>query len=352
MGKKQGFFKKLFNKKDDYKDNFSSGGNNVYDKSIFSQTDDLNIKNKDVSKAKKNKPFKILNLIKKILIVIVFIALFYVIISIILDYRDRVKIRNQKFLQRTQDFSLIVERINVLDTEKSPKKDRLEQNELYIEELKKELTKIKEAKKEIKKTLEKKDQNSWHYFGFDKNLEEFYQNALLELNEYEKFYAYEIQSHQKALPLLYSQSNLLTRLKISENNKIVARETLEFKKELDEALQYFKKLKPPEKLKNYHQKSLYFLEKYSTIVNGISQGLYQKDEKNSHQYQKSIKEYRDFINSDRSIEELEELWEFYFEKMHLDFKELRQEADDIKSRFIYDSAYLGTQSVPIYIEAW
>lgn len=247
-------------------------------------------------------------------------------------------------------FSNSIALINDLSTEKKLAYKSSESKEVFLKKMEEEKGRSEKALAEIKVTRGKNSQTVAGEMaaGASAFLKQYYQEAEEKVSAYNSYISYECE----VLKLNISMDGELDKVdaifKNSKDPKSVAKSMREGQKVMQNFSEQFKAVLPPPGLEEAHNKETAIWERIVSSLDVIASGL----ENLSLAEVQRGGDIMDEALSDKNMDEVDQLREYYIDEMHKKFSGLRGKADNIKTEFIKSGAGLGAEVANMNIEGW
>jgi len=248
-------------------------------------------------------------------------------------------------------FGNTVTLINDLSTEKELSYKADESKDVFLKELEGEKNKSDKALAEIKNTREKNNETTVNkmVLGTDALLKQYYQEAEEKVSAYDSYITYECEVLRLEISMDKEMEKIDAIFKNSENDpKVVAKSIRETQKVMDSFSSQYKAITPPSGLEEVHSKEVDVIDKTASSFSIVADGV---EKLNLAEIQKG-RNLIDEAQSDKNLNEIYQLREYYFDEMHKNFSNIRGKADNVKTEFIKTGAGLETEIPNISIEGW
>lgn len=247
-------------------------------------------------------------------------------------------------------FSNTITLVNDLSTEKKLAYKSTESKDVFLKKMEEEKGRSEKALAEIKATREKNGQAVAGEMtsGAAALLEQYYQEAEEKVSTYNSYISYECAVLSLNISLDKELDKVDAIFKNSDDPKVVAKSIRESQKVMQDFSGRFKALTPPVGLEEAHNKEGVVWEKIISSMDVIAGGL---DKLSLAEVQRGG-DLIDEALSDKNLDEIDQLREYYIDEMQKKFSSLRGKADNIKTEFIRTGAALDAEVASISIEGW
>ncbi|MBD3299929.1 MAG: hypothetical protein GF347_01105 [Candidatus Moranbacteria bacterium] len=291
---------------------------------------------------------------KKIYIAI-FIVVFLVIVGTIafLIYQSRqnkaLEAKKTYLSLQAKKFKDTIEEINDLDTEKTPF-DSTDDPDEYIEKQNEELASIKDALELIKRNKETLADEPEEMENLKESLDQLYSNSEKALKDYQLFIEYDkqIMNATKDSADLYTEYDKTMKKQNLTDEELIEAIT-KLRDGYQRILDALENIEPHERVEELHSSLINHFRKYLDSLNNTLEAANQKEWKLA---KSEISSFYTERENDEYYSLIEKLAEEEVKNYQKHFKELRREADRMKTLFISKKIKLESHLPELEIEAW
>lgn len=253
-------------------------------------------------------------------------------------------------VNESRAFSNTINLVNDLSTEKELAYKSTESKEVFLKKMEEEKGRSEKALAEIKTTREKNGQAiaGEMALGSAALLKQYYQEAEEKLSGYNSYISYECAVLSVNISLDKELDKVDAIFKNSKDPIAVSKSIRESQKIMQDFSGQFKALTPPVGLEEAHGKEAAVWEKIISSMDVIAGGL---DKLSLTEVQRGG-DLMDEALSDKNLDEIDQLREYYIDEMQKKFSSLRGKADNIKTEFIKTGAGLNAEIASVSIEGW
>jgi predicted RNA-binding Zn-ribbon protein involved in translation (DUF1610 family) len=264
---------------------------------------------------------------------------------------SREKKEAQKYLfNESKSFSDSIALINNLSTEKEIVYKNSETKESFLERLEEEKDNSEKAIFLIKSYKENNNRKSTgeKISNLDALLKRYYEEAEKKVDVYNKYVSYEREIVNLDIEIDKEIDKIDTIFRNSADLKDVARSIMEMKKTMEIFSNQYQQIIPPAGLEEAHNKDAAILQKMINSLDVVASGI---EKSNTNEILRGEMILNEAF-SEKNINEIGQLRDYYFNELHNEFNDLRQRADNTRSELIKYGVIFEANIITSDIEGW
>lgn len=252
--------------------------------------------------------------------------------------------------ESVSDFDLVISDLNTLSTEKNLSKPDIEV-EKSIETLSSETSAVEKLQHDITRARENQGKRSVpkEVSPIDTLLRQFYSDTQDTSEGYKQYLDYKLKSATEMSRYMQETQKLRSNMRsfISADQVVII--FLQLKENVNTARSSLQALDPPTGLEEIHSKRIGMLTDFdnslSKVIEAIKQG-------NISKIYESIDGLVSYLEDSKTVKEINDLEQYYYEEMHKKFLSLGARADMIQDEFVISRCSLKADIKEVKIEAW
>lgn len=248
------------------------------------------------------------------------------------------------------DFSKTVEDINKLSTE-NRLEDKDDNIDLFTKKLEEEKNRVDIAKNDIKngKNNLNNQKAGKLVSATDSLVRQYYDESTEKVDSYGQALDYEIVVNKEMSKFVIQVDKMKAEVKAINNLEELKKSLTFLRDTIDAANNSLKAMTVPSGREESHNKTIKFFESFSINLTNMLNAI---AENNQAKFIENANKLDEFLVDDKSLKDVDQLEDYYYDEIHKKFSSLREKADKIKSELIGYKTTLKAEVPDMNIEGW